>query len=57
MFLFHKIQPGDGKLSANEKVKVKISGDGARMTRLTNYVFLSYYVLDELKDVLAAKGI
>jgi hypothetical protein len=36
---------------------VKISGDGARMTRLTNYVILSYCVLDESKDVLAAKGI
>ncbi|XP_028408194.1 uncharacterized protein LOC114530773 [Dendronephthya gigantea] len=47
----------DGKLTAGEKVKVKISGDGARMTRLTNYVILSYCVLDDSKDVLAAKGI
>jgi hypothetical protein len=32
-----------------------ISGDGARMTRLTN-VILSCCVLDESEDVLAAKG-
>ena len=37
-------------------MKIKISGDGARMTRLTNYVILSYCVLDESEDVLAAKG-
>ena len=55
--LFKKIQAEDGKLNACEKVKVKISGDGARMTRLTNYVILSYCMLDDSKDVLAAKGI
>ena len=56
MFL-KTIQVEDGKLTADQKVKVKISGDGARMTRLTNYVILSYCVLDDSKDVLAAKGI
>jgi hypothetical protein len=34
------------------KVRVKISGDGARMTRLTNYVILSYCLLDNSEDVL-----
>jgi hypothetical protein len=56
-FSFQKIQAEDGKLNADKKVKVKISGDGARMTRLTNYVILSYCMLDDSKDVLAAKGI
>jgi hypothetical protein len=55
--LFQKIQAEDGKLTAGERLKVKISGDGARMTRLTNYVILSYCMLDDSKDVLAAKGI
>ena len=50
------IQAENGKLPTGEKVKVKISGDGARMTRLTNFVILSYCVLDESEDVLAAKG-
>ena len=39
-----------------QKVNIKISGDGARMTRLTNFVILSYCILDESKDVLSAKG-
>ena len=57
-FMFLKtIQVEDGKLTADQKVNVKISGDGARMTRLTNYVILSYCVLDDSNDVLAAKGI
>jgi hypothetical protein len=56
-FSFQKIQAEDGKLNADKKVKVKISGDGARMTRLTNYVILSYCMLDDSKYVLAAKGI
>ena len=57
-FMFLKtIQVEDGKLTADQTVNVKISGDGARMTRLTNYVILSYCVLDDSNDVLAAKGI
>ena len=32
------------------------SGDGARMTRHTNYVILSYCLLDENEDVFSAKG-
>lgn len=35
---------------------MKISGDGARMTRLTNYVILSYCILTETEDTLSAKG-
>ena len=38
-------------------MSIKISGDGARMTRLTNYVILSYCMLDENEDVFSAKGI
>ena len=29
----------------NAAVKIRISGDGARMTRLTNYVIFSYCLL------------
>lgn len=41
---------------SDKTVKVKISGDGARMTRLTNYVILSYCILTETEDTLSAKG-
>ena len=40
----------------DKTVKIKISGDGARMTRLTNYVILSYCILTETDDTLSAKG-
>ena len=35
---------------------VKISGDGAKMTRVTNFVVLSFSVLSEGEKVMSAKG-
>lgn len=37
-------------------MRVKISGDGARMTRHTNYVILSFCLLDKNEDVFSARG-
>ena len=37
-----------------EKVNIKLSGDGAKMTRMTNFVVLSYSSLDT--DMMSSKG-
>ena len=36
------------------KLKVKISGDGARMSMLTNFVIMSYSMVEN--DVMSSKG-
>ena len=38
------------------KIKVKISGDGAKMSRLTNVVVISCSVLNNEEDVMSSKG-
>ena len=38
-----------------EKVNIKLSGDGAKMTRMTNFVVLSYSSLDT-DDMMSSKG-
>ena len=40
----------------NNSVKLKISGDGARMTRKSNYVLLTCALLDNKEEVMSAKG-
>lgn len=37
-------------------LKVKISGDGARMTRNSSFILLSFSLLQAGDDVMAAKG-
>jgi hypothetical protein len=37
-------------------VRVKVSGDGARMTRLTGFVLLSFAILDIKDEILTSKG-
>jgi hypothetical protein len=44
------------QMSNNEPVQVKISGDGARMTRNSNFILLSFALLQDTDDVMAAKG-
>lgn len=39
-----------------ENVKIKISGDGARMTRNTSFIILSFALLQGNNDVMSAKG-
>ena len=36
----------------NQKLKVRISGDGAKMSRNTNYIVLSFAVLNEGEEVM-----
>ena len=55
LLLIH-FQSESGKLSTDQPIRVKISGDGARMTRLTNYVILSYCLLDNNDDLFSARG-
>jgi hypothetical protein len=43
-------------LKENETIKVKISGDGAQMTRTSNFILMSFALLQFTDDILAAKG-
>ena len=36
--------------------KIKISGDGARMSRTTSFVVLSFSILSEGEKVMSVKG-
>lgn len=36
--------------------RVKISGDGAKMSRITNFVVLSFSLLSEGEKVMSTKG-
>ena len=40
----------------NESVKVKISGDGARMTRNTTFIILSFALLQNNSHLMSARG-
>ena len=40
----------------NETLKIKISGDGAKMTQKTNYILVSCALLQKKDEVMAAKG-
>ena len=40
----------------NETLKIKISGDGAKMTQKSNYVLLSCALLQKKEEVMSAKG-
>ena len=40
----------------NNKIKIKINGDGARMTRNSNFILLSFSVLQTGESVTSAKG-
>jgi hypothetical protein len=41
---------------SEKPLRIKISGDGARMTRNSSFILLSFAILQEGEDVLAAKG-
>lgn len=40
----------------NRGVKVKISGDGARMTLNTSFIILSFALLQNYSDLMSARG-
>ncbi len=37
-------------------IKVKISGDGVKMTRLTNFIIISFSILNAEDTVMSSKG-
>ena len=37
-------------------IKVKISGDGAKITRLTNFIIISFSILNAEDTVMSSKG-
>ncbi len=37
-------------------IKVKMGGDGARMTKVTNFLIISFSVLNDENSVMSAKG-
>ncbi|XP_028394773.1 uncharacterized protein LOC114518936 [Dendronephthya gigantea] len=41
---------------SKEKIQVKISGDGAKMTRNSSFILLSFSLLQSRKDVMSASG-
>ena len=41
---------------ANETLKIKISGDGTKMTQKSNYILLSCALLQKQDEVMSAKG-
>ena len=43
-------------LQEGEKVKVKLSGDGARMSRDSTFILLSLSILQSTEDVLSSNG-
>lgn len=45
-----------GTLKDGETVKVKLSGDGAHMSRMTNFILLSFTILQKVDDILSSKG-
>jgi len=50
------VQLKNGTIQEGEKVKVKLSGDGARMSRVSNFILLSFSVLQSTDDLLSSKG-
>ena len=44
-------------LKDGEAVKVKMSGDGARMSRITNFILFSFCILQSVEDIVSSKGI
>ena len=40
----------------NDTIQIKINGDGARMTRNSNFILLSFSILQTVESVMSAKG-
>ena len=50
------LQLNTSTIQEGEKVKVKLSGDGARMSRVSNFILLSFSILQSTDDLLSSKG-
>ena len=46
---------GITEFGPNRKVRIKITVDGAKMTRFTNFIVMSFSMLDS-DDVMSSKG-
>ena len=57
ILLVFLIQETSVIITTNRTVKVKISGDGARITRLTRFVPLSFGILDHTDVIISSKDI
>ena len=47
------LQLNASTIQEGEKVKVKLSGDGARMSRVSNFILLSFSILQSADDLLS----
>lgn len=52
----HHLHTNDSFDPNNDKIRIKFSGDGAKMTNKSNFVLLSFSILDSGKQVMSAKG-
>jgi hypothetical protein len=43
-------------LDVPAKYQIKLSGDGARMTRITGFIVISFSILNDGDAVLASRG-
>ena len=43
-------------MTAMGAIKVKISGDGARMTRNSNYIIMSFSILQKEEELMLSRG-
>lgn len=43
-------------IQEGEKVKVKLSGDGTRMSSASNFILLSFSILQSTDSLLSSKG-
>jgi hypothetical protein len=41
----------------NGTQKIKISGDGASISRISNYIVMSFSLLSDKEDVMSPKGL
>ena len=39
-----------------KRLKIKISGDRAWMSQMTNFILLSFNILQQVDDILSSKG-
>ena len=46
----------DGTLKKGDKAKVKVNGDGARMSRLTNFILVSFMIRQQGGTILSSKS-
>ena len=43
-------------MTATEPIKVRISGDGVRVTRNTNYIIMSFSILQKEEEFMSSRG-